>query len=125
MIVFGLVSTVFDLVTFFVLQRLFRASEQEFQTTWFVVSVLTELVVVLILRTHLPAWKSRPSRTLVTITAVVAMLVLSIPYLDGIASAFGFIPLPATLLFSVLAIVASYAAATEAMKLTIARRAMA
>lgn len=43
MIVFGLVSTAFDLLTFFTLQHLFRAGEPLFQTAWFVVSLLTEL----------------------------------------------------------------------------------
>ena len=30
-------------------------------TTWFLVSLLTELIVVLLLRTRMPAWRSRPS----------------------------------------------------------------
>ena len=61
MIVFGLVSSVFDLLTFAALLLLFRAGEATFQTTWFVVSLLTELGVVLVLRTRGPAWRSRPS----------------------------------------------------------------
>ncbi len=55
MIVFGLISTAFDLVTFWVLLKLFHAAEREFQTVWFVVSVLTELAVLLVLRTRRPA----------------------------------------------------------------------
>ena len=55
MIVFGLISTVFDLLTFVLLLQVFEADEATFQTAWFVVSLLTELAVVLVLRTHRPA----------------------------------------------------------------------
>src|SRR6476620_7158166 len=49
MIVFGLLSSAFDLLTFAALLLLFHAGEATFQTTWFVVSLLTELRVVLVL----------------------------------------------------------------------------
>jgi magnesium-transporting ATPase (P-type) len=68
MIVFGLVSSIFDLLTFAALRLLFRAGEATFQTTWFVVSLLTELGVVLILRTRGPVWRSRPSTLLLWTT---------------------------------------------------------
>ena len=64
MIVFGLISSVFDLLTFATLLLVFRADEPTFQTTWFIISLLTELAVVLVLRTHRPAFRSRPSRVL-------------------------------------------------------------
>ena len=51
MIVFGLISSVFDLVTFAALLLVFHAEQPTFQTFWFIVSLLTELAVVLILRT--------------------------------------------------------------------------
>src|SRR5690606_33547519 len=60
MIVFGLISSVFDLLTFCVLLVVFQANEATFQTSWFMISLLTELAVVLALRTHKPAYCSRP-----------------------------------------------------------------
>src|SRR5207249_3267243 len=45
MILFGLLSSAFDLLTFAALLLLFHAGEATFQTTWFVVSLLTELGV--------------------------------------------------------------------------------
>ena len=80
MVVFGLVSTVFDLITFAVLLKLFSATEALFQSTWFVVSLLTELAVVLVLRTHLPCWRSRPSQLLVIATGIVVVVAVSLPY---------------------------------------------
>ena len=55
MIVFGLISSAFDMLTFAVLLLVFHASEATFQTSWFLISLLTELAVVLVLRTRGPA----------------------------------------------------------------------
>ena len=117
MIVFGLVSSVFDLLTFAVLLRLFRANEATFQTAWFVVSLLTELAVVMVLRTRLPAWRSRPGTLLAVTTAGVAILALATPYLGGLSALFGLTPLSGVLMAALLAIVLGYVAATEAVKL--------
>ena len=116
MLVFGLTSTVFDLLTFGLLLKVFDAPEALFQTTWFVVSLLTELVVLLVLRTHHRAWHSRPSTLLWTSTAAVAALALALPYIGPLAALFGMVRLPLTLLGSVLLIVLAYGAATEFVK---------
>jgi Mg2+-importing ATPase len=113
MIVFGLISTAFDLLTFALLQYVFNATEPLFQTTWFLVSVLTELAVVLILRTHLPTLASAPSRTLAMATAVVALIAVSMPYLGGLAAAFGFVAVPLKMLALILVVVTAYVLATE------------
>jgi magnesium-transporting ATPase (P-type) len=49
-----------DVMTFLMLLTVFAANEATFQTAWFVVSLLTELVVVLVLRTQRSAWRSAP-----------------------------------------------------------------
>jgi Mg2+-importing ATPase len=113
MIVFGLISSLFDLVTFAILLLVFRAGETEFQTTWFVISLLTELGVVLLLRTRKAAWRSRPSRLLIWVTAVFAALTLALPYLDGLSRALGFIPLPVGAIAVSFAITGGYLAMTE------------
>lgn len=116
MLVFGLISTAFDLVTFFVLLHVFHAPEALFQSTWFVVSLLTELAVVLVLRTRLPCWKSRPGTLLWASTAAVALLAIAFPYLGSVSTMFGFVPLPPHVLGMGLAIVAAYICATELAK---------
>ena len=122
MLVFGLVSTVFDLLTFVVLLRVFAMEEAAFQTAWFVMSLLTELVVVLSLRTWLPAWRGTPSRLLVAATLAVSALALCTPYLGAAAGAFGLVPLPARALVTLLAILAAYVLATELVKGAMRRR---
>jgi Mg2+-importing ATPase len=116
MIVFGLISSAFDLVTFAALLLVFHADQPTFQTFWFVVSLLTELAVVLILRTQRPAFRSRPSRLLLWTTLVVAAGTLAIPFVGRLSSIFGFVPLSAVQMSTVLAIVVGYVAATEVAK---------
>jgi Mg2+-importing ATPase len=116
MIVFGLISSVFDLVTFATLLLVFHADEATFQTTWFIISLLTELAVVLVLRTRGPAFRSRPSRLLLWSTVSVGAVTLAIPFLGSPTSAFGFVPLSAPEMLAVLVIVSGYIAATETAK---------
>jgi P-type Mg2+ transporter len=116
MIVFGLVSSIFDLLTFAALLLLFHAGEATFQTTWFVVSLLTELGVVLILRTRGPAWRSRPSALLLWTTVAATGFALAVPFFGHGSSLFGFVPLSIVEMGTVVGIVTAYLGATEATK---------
>ena len=122
MIVFGLLSSCFDLVTFAVLILVFHAGAVEFQTTWFIVSLLTELAVVLVLRTKKPAYRSRPGRLLLWTTISVSLACLSLPYLGEVAVLFGLEPMPWPLAVAALVIVAGYIVATELGKRWFYRR---
>ncbi len=116
MIVFGLISSVFDLLTFASLLLVFHAGEGPFQTSWFMISLLTELLVVLVLRTRGSALRSRPSRLLSRTTLGVAVATFTIPFLGEISAVFGFIPLSLPQLGAVIAIVTGYLLATESVK---------
>lgn len=116
MLLFGLTSSVFDLLTFWLLLKVFQAPEAEFQTAWFVVSLLTELAILLVLRTQRPAWKSRPGTLLWASTALVAAVALAWPFVPPLARMFDLVPPPPALLASMLGIVAAYVGATELVK---------
>jgi Mg2+-importing ATPase len=116
MVVFGLLSSVFDLLTFAALLLLFRAGEAAFQTTWFVVSLLTELGVVLVLRTRGPAWRSRPSGLLLWTTVAATALALAAPFFGSASRLFGFVPLSRVEMGTIVGIVIAYLAATEVAK---------
>ncbi|MBP9951810.1 MAG: HAD-IC family P-type ATPase, partial [Cypionkella sp.] len=116
MIVFGLISSAFDLITFGLLLWVFHADEATFQTSWFLISLLTELGVVLVLRTHRPAFRSRPSRLLLWSTLAVLVLTFSIPYLGALSAVFGFVPLMGGQLVGIVLILVGYLAATELAK---------
>jgi P-type Mg2+ transporter len=104
---------VFDLMTFALLLEVVDASEPVFQTAWFVVSLLTELAVVLVLRTRGPLWKSRPSALLLWSTVIVALTALALPFVPALQSLFGFVALPASLMAALVAIVLAYLLCTE------------
>ncbi|MGB3416005.1 MAG: magnesium-translocating P-type ATPase [Mesorhizobium sp.] len=115
MIYFGLVSSCFDFVTFGFLLLLMHANAGTFRTGWFVESLLTQLVIVLVIRTHQSFWRSRPSALLAWLTLAVGLLALAIPYLPG-STWFGFAPLPAPIMAGLVAITLIYLAASEATK---------
>ncbi|MFZ2649046.1 MAG: HAD-IC family P-type ATPase, partial [Burkholderiaceae bacterium] len=113
MLVFGLISSAFDLLAFALLLWFFAAGVALFQTAWFVISLLTELAVVMVLRTRRAAWKSPPGRLLAGATLLVVAAALLLPYSGALAALFGFVPLPAPLMLASVTIVASYIALTE------------
>jgi Mg2+-importing ATPase len=117
MVVFGLLSSAFDGLVFFLLLKLVRASEAVFQTGWFVFSLLTELAIVLVLRSRGPIWRTRPGGLLLALTAAATTLALVSPYLGVGSAIFGFVPMAPTTMAALLALVLAYAAATEAAKL--------
>ncbi|WP_166263625.1 magnesium-translocating P-type ATPase [Marinobacter caseinilyticus] len=116
MLTFGLISTVFDLITFFILLHVFTAGEATFHTAWFVASLITELAVVLVLRTHHAMWRSRPSRLLVVATLLVFIVALMVPYLPALNWLLGFVSLPLGMVVSLLGITVGYIATTELVK---------
>jgi Mg2+-importing ATPase len=116
MIVFGIVSSFFDILSFLVLIYLLRADEPVFQTSWFMISLLTELAVVLVLRTRKRAYRSSPSRLLLWSTLLVGLATFAVPYLGTVSSIFGFAPLSPSLIVIVVAIVGGYIVATELAK---------
>ena len=115
MVVFGLVSVLFDFVTFAVLKIGFHAGPDLFRTAWFVESLLTELVIALVVRTGRPFYRSRPGRVLLTSTIGLIAAAFAIPFLP-IADVFGFVPLPPTLVTAIAGITLLYVATTELTK---------
>ncbi|MGB4916434.1 MAG: magnesium-translocating P-type ATPase [Propionicimonas sp.] len=115
MIVFGLVSSVFDYVTFGLLLVVAQATEQEFQTGWFVESLLTELVIALVVRTRRPGFRSRPGTLLWVSTLVLVLVTLAVPYLPFLAF-LGFTPLPGWVMIALIALTCLYVIAAEVAK---------
>lgn len=115
MFTFGLLSSVFDYITFAVLLIIFEASEGIFQSGWFVLSILTELLTLLVMRTQRPFFKSKPAPILTYTSLAVAILTLAIPYLP-ISYIMNIEPIPLKIMASLLAIAALYIVVTEIAK---------
>lgn len=80
MLVFGFLSSVFDYLTFGALLLLLHASTGQFRTGWFVESVVSASLIVLVIRTRRPFVRSMPSRYLLGATMIIAGLTVLIPY---------------------------------------------
>lgn len=115
MMVFGIQSSLFDYMTFGLLLFFFHVNEAYFQTSWFIESVLTELLILLIIRTTRPVLQSRPSRILLWTILSVALLVLTFSYLP-LAEMIGFSPLPLPLLGAMISIAVMYGIVVEVSK---------
>ncbi|WP_291279358.1 magnesium-translocating P-type ATPase [Galactobacter sp.] len=115
MLVFGVLSSCFDLFTFWILRAGFHSGEQEFQAAWFLGSVLTEVLVLFSLRTRGPLWRSKPSRILVLLGALVAALAFLLTLTPVGALLRLSIP-PLNLVGLIVAVAVAYVAANEAIK---------
>jgi Mg2+-importing ATPase len=115
MIIFGLISSVFDFLTFGVLIYIVKAAPAEFRTGWFVESLMTELLITLVLRTRRSIFKSKPSFYLWLSTLAVTIVAIAIPYLP-FGPLLGFTPLPLYALLLLLIITALYVVVSEVAK---------
>lgn len=115
MFTFGLISSAFDYITFAVLLLWFRTGEGMFRSGWFMLSVITELFVLLLMRTQKPFFRSRPAPVMLLSTVGVGIFTLLLPYLP-FRGLFEIDPLPAGMMAALLCIVVLYIAVTEVAK---------
>ena len=80
MITFGLVSSVFDYLTFGSLLLILHATQDQFRTGWFLESVISASLIVLVIRSRKPSLKSRPSKYLFMATLLVVIVTVILPF---------------------------------------------
>lgn len=115
MIVFGMISSVFDFLTFGVLLHFLKADEKVFQTGWFTESVISATLIVLVVRTRLPFFKSLPGRLLSVTTGAVILVVLLLPFMP-FATLLGFTRLPGIFYAWMLLLITGYIVMAEVAK---------
>ncbi|HSE29969.1 MAG TPA: magnesium-translocating P-type ATPase [Pyrinomonadaceae bacterium] len=115
MIIFGIVSSLFDFLTFAVLIFLFNANAEQFRTAWFVESVMTEVVIIVVMRTAKPFYKSSPSKPLMWAMIGVLIFTLILPY-SPLNALLGLTALSSSWLFVLVLITCLYVAASELAK---------
>ena len=115
MFTFGVLSSVFDYLTFGVLLLILHANVAQFRTGWFLESVISASLIVLVIRSRRPFFRSRPSRQLLTATLLIVALTLIVPY-TPLAAIFGFQPLNVLFLSLMGVIVILYIATAEMAK---------
>jgi P-type Mg2+ transporter len=124
MLVFGPISSIFDFATFGVMLWLLHAGPTLFRTGWFVESLMTQSLVIFVIRTQrVPFYASRPSRALIATTAACIAIAVALPF-SPFAAFFGFTPLPTVFFVAVLVMIAVYLGLVEAGKAVFYRRAL-
>lgn len=115
MFTFGFISSVFDYVTFAVLFIGFKAQPEIFQSGWFTVSVLTELLILMVMRTHKPFFMSRPAPLLLYSSIAVGAFTLILPYMP-FSRFLNIEPVGLSIMAALIAISAAYIVTTEIAK---------
>jgi Mg2+-importing ATPase len=121
MLSFGFSSSLFDFLTFGLILWLFGRDEATFHTGWFVESVLTGLMIMLIVRTQRPFFLSRPGGLFLATVAAIAVITVWLPY-SPFAEALGFVAPSGKLLAVVFLITWLYGGGMELVKRLFYRR---
>ena len=124
MLLIGPMSSIFDYATYFTMLYIFHAWNKPslFQTGWFVESLLTQTLIIHIIRTaHIPFFQSRASTPLIATTVIICMIGASLPF-TPIGAALGFTPLPSLYWPIVLAFLLSYGILTHFVRVWFFRR---
>jgi Mg2+-importing ATPase len=121
MLYIGPISSLYDFLTFYVLLKIFHASEQFFHTGWFVESLATQTLVIFVIRTAGNPLRSRPSATLTATTLLVALIGGLLP-LTPLAPWLGFTPLPAAFFLFLIVVTGAYLLLVEMFKRRLMKR---
>jgi Mg2+-importing ATPase len=121
MIIFGIHSSLFDLITFLTLLYVLKVKESAFQTGWFIESILTELFILFIIRTHKNFFKSMPGKYLFLLSILGLVITIGLPYMP-FAGTVGLTPLPVLTFGLMLAIVVAYIITADLLKVWFFRK---
>ncbi|MCZ7380872.1 MAG: cation transporting ATPase C-terminal domain-containing protein [Candidatus Methanoperedens sp.] len=121
MLVFGILSSVFDYLTFGALFFILNATTDQFRTGWFMESVISASIIVLVIRTKKPFFKSIPGKYLSAATLLIVGSTLILPF-TPLGKIFEFSQLPISFLLLMGAIVAFYIIAAEMVKAVFYKR---
>lgn len=126
MIFIGPISSIFDILTFFLMWNVFHANTVEkqslFQSGWFVVGLLTQTLIVHMIRTqHIPFIQSRAATPVIMLTATIIAFGIYLPF-SPMGEHLGLVPLPWSYFGWLVAILLSYCILTQLIKTLYIRR---
>ncbi len=121
MVIFGIHSSIFDLITFLTLLFVLKVKESAFQTGWFIESSLSELFILFIIRTHKNFFKSQPAKYLFILSIIGLVVTLGLPY-SPFANDLGLVPLPLVSLGAIVSILAVYIITADLLKVWFFKR---
>jgi P-type Mg2+ transporter len=116
LLVFGPVSSLFDILTFVSLLLIFHAPMEIFRTVWFLESLCTQTFIIFAIRTtKVPFYKSHPSRPLIISSILIALAGIAITLIPA-GGLFGFVPLTIPYFLFIGVIVVMYMVVVEVVK---------
>ncbi|MBS1169084.1 MAG: mgtA [Burkholderiaceae bacterium] len=121
MLAIGPISSIFDFLTFWLMLKVFDATESLFQTGWFVESLATQVLVIFIIRTRGNPFKSRPSRALIATSLAVVLAAAILPF-TPLAALLGFTAPPPLFYLLLLGMLLSYLFIVQGVKRWFYRR---
>lgn len=120
MIYIGPISSIFDIITYWVMWSIFKANTVQmaplFQSGWFIVGIVSQTLVVHMIRTQkIPFIESRASTPLMIMTAVIIAIGIIIPF-TSFGAYIGLVPLPANYFLWFAGIILSYSILIQIVK---------
>jgi len=116
MLIFGFLSSAVDIFLYWLLVGVFDVAPEVFRSVWFIESLLSESVAMLVLRSKRPFWKSRPSTALIVFSILSGVVAIALTFTPVIGPTLGFGPSPLYLLGAVAVLLLGYALANEVVK---------
>lgn len=121
MLAVGPISSLFDFLTFYFLLKVFNFNEIQFHTGWFLESLITQILVLFIIRTFGNPFRNLPSKALIGTSASMLAVGIALPY-SSFAKHLGFVGLPFKFLAFVGVVTVSYLCIVEFLKRYIFRK---
>ena len=115
-IIMGVISSLFDAVTFALLLKLFAANAALFQTGWFIESISTQILVIFVIRSRRLPWRANRPHIILIASSLGALIAGVGLALGPWGTLFGFTAIPATLLLTISVVAASYLLSAELVK---------
>lgn len=116
MVYFGLISSFFDLVLIFALLYILKTEVGLFRTSWFLESVLSEIIILFALRTKFSFYKSRPGWGLIITSIIAAAVSVVIIYINLGNRYFEFVPIAGKIIAVISLILIAYFMTAEIFK---------
>lgn len=113
--IMGPMSSLFDFLTFATLLLVFKASPAEFQTAWFLESMVTQILVIFIIRTNGRPWRDFPNPALTASSLIALAVAMALPFTPA-GRWFGFEAPPPLMLAGIGLVVVAYLASAELLK---------
>jgi P-type Mg2+ transporter len=115
-LIFGPISSLFDILTFGILLFIFHADASLFQTAWFIESICTQTLIIFVIRTRIvPFYESKPSKLLIVSTLCIVTLACILPF-TVIGTLFGFVQPPVSFFAVLIGLVGGYLILVELTK---------